>query len=380
MYKEWMTTNNPDDVPLASARQYKEIFQNQFNIGFFKPKKDRCDTCEKYKNADDLNKEEMQVSYDLHIFNKVTSRSLKDMDKKYVSEHKSSANMACFDFQKIFQAPSGEVSSFYYRRKLSSYNFTVYDVVNFHAINYVYDESIGSKGANEVASFVFDYISKKKQTGYSDFYFYSDNCSGQNRNKFVFSMYVLAAVIYKVKITHRFLEPGHTQNEGDSVHSTIERNCRHKTFYTPAQWYECIKTARKSKRPFEVLEVDQSLIRNWKHLEAKLQWPSKNDEGEKFLSRIKEILCHPDYPGILKYKMDFDEEYSCIDLVKNSGENFLQSYQLNDAYSGPLHISTQKIADLLYLCNNFTIPIPHHQFYKKLAEKNPQEKNALPRE
>ena len=94
------------------------------------------------------------------------------------------------------------------------YNFSIFDIANKEAICYCYDESIGSKGSNEVASFVFDYIAKKVKT---DFRFYSDNCSGQNRKRYVFAMNVYAAYIFKILIIHHFLEPGHMQNENGTL-------------------------------------------------------------------------------------------------------------------------------------------------------------------
>jgi len=53
--------------------------------------------------------------------------------------------------------------------------------------------------------------------------FFSDSCSGQNRNQ-----YVCAVLLYAVKtlpiniIEHKFLVKGHTMMECDSMHSAIE--------------------------------------------------------------------------------------------------------------------------------------------------------------
>lgn len=45
-----------------------------------------------------------------------------------------------------------------------------------------------------------------------------------------------AAEKFRVKISHRFLERGHTHNEGDSVYSVIERARKHNVIYTPEEW------------------------------------------------------------------------------------------------------------------------------------------------
>ena len=54
--------------------------------------------------------------------------------------------------------------------------------------------------------------------------FFSDNCMGQNRNKYVASalLYTVSTSTHIKVIDQKFLEAGHTQMECDSVHSSIE--------------------------------------------------------------------------------------------------------------------------------------------------------------
>jgi hypothetical protein len=61
----------------------------------------------------------------------------------------------------------------------------------------------------------------------ADIIFFSDNCCGQQKNKFVLCLYYYAGSILPIKsITHKFLIRGHMQNEVDVVHSIIEKNIR----------------------------------------------------------------------------------------------------------------------------------------------------------
>ena len=53
-------------------------------------------------------------------------------------------------------------------------------------------------------------------------------------------------------ITHYFLEKGHTQNEGDSVHSVIEGATKRRNIYEPSQWYTLVALAKKANEPYEV--------------------------------------------------------------------------------------------------------------------------------
>lgn len=60
-------------------------------------------------------------------------------------------------------------------------------------------------------------ISEKNDESY-DIIFYSDNCCGQNKNKFIAALYLYVVANLNINnITHKFLIEGHTQNEGDNI-------------------------------------------------------------------------------------------------------------------------------------------------------------------
>ena len=61
----------------ANYAAYLQIFNTEFNIGFFKPKKDQCDFCESYKNSSEEEKVNMQQSFDKHQKEKQLSREEK---------------------------------------------------------------------------------------------------------------------------------------------------------------------------------------------------------------------------------------------------------------------------------------------------------------
>ena len=130
---------------------------------FFTPKKDQCDTCATYENASKTEKNSLQEKYDEHQVEKELSRSEKASDK--VS---SNAAVAVYDLQAVFQLPKGDVSLFYYKSKLNVLNFTIYDLKSNNCDCYVWDESNGHCGVNELGSCVLDYIRKVCETGKKD--------------------------------------------------------------------------------------------------------------------------------------------------------------------------------------------------------------------
>lgn len=131
--------------------------------------------------------------------------------------------------------PKGDTSTFYYTSKLNVFNFTVYEMSrkkqDDQCYCYVWDETQGQRGANEIGSCLLKFLDEKSKgnpDGEIEVVLYSYNCVGQQQNRFILTMYVYALIKYtNIKsISHKFLIKGHTQNEGDSAHSVIERQVK----------------------------------------------------------------------------------------------------------------------------------------------------------
>lgn len=123
LYRDYKSIQEDLSKPFVSSSMFNHIFNTEFNIGFFIPRKDQCDLCESYKNADDEAKEKMAEKYNEHLSEKKLSRQEKERDK-------SDKNIMTFvyDLQAVLPAPKGPASSFYYSSKMSCYNFTVSDL------------------------------------------------------------------------------------------------------------------------------------------------------------------------------------------------------------------------------------------------------------
>lgn len=152
----------PDIKIPATQRQYLDVFNNYFNISFFKPKKDRCNNCNNWINAQSLQDKESELyekikkKYEEHIIFKQQARSLKNNDKEnFLKNVATSKNWSvlCFDYQKNLTLPRSETNAFYYKRKVGVNNFTIYDIGRYEATCYCYDENTAKKGSNEVGSF-----------------------------------------------------------------------------------------------------------------------------------------------------------------------------------------------------------------------------------
>ena len=202
--------------------------------------------------------------FEEHQENKAKVREMKEEDKKKAkmnSNHRS----ACFDLQQVLEIPYSEVSLFY-KRKLHVYNLSLYDFGTNDGHCYVWPQTVGRRGSSEIASMVYDFLNMKSKNGAQSVVLYSDKCGGQNRNKYIISMYAYAIQRINIEsITHRFLESGHSQNENDSIHGVIEKSRKGVSVFVPKQYFTLIAKARsKPHKPYIVNEVHQGMIFDFK--------------------------------------------------------------------------------------------------------------------
>ncbi|KAJ8909480.1 hypothetical protein NQ315_015410 [Exocentrus adspersus] len=122
-----------------------------------------------------------------------------------------------------------------------------------------------------------------------------NNCSGQNKNKFLFALYLYAVTNLPNinSVTHKYLIRGHTQNAADNVHSVIEKQIsrykRSAAIYAPDQYITLIRQAKKTGRPYEVKEMSYDDFVDLKDLSKKMGIKDayKNENGD--VVRITDI-------------------------------------------------------------------------------------------
>ncbi|XP_060806519.1 uncharacterized protein LOC132903184 [Amyelois transitella] len=366
LYKEWAEENNILER-VRTVRQYRDIVNKEMNICFFIPKKDQCDVCTAFKNCPDTQPAE---KFEEHMKNKDVARSLKKQDKIKATTHPETITSATFDFQKILSTPHGETSSFYYKRKLSIFNFTVFEMGLKKGICYMWPETIAKRGSNEVASCLLHFIENSARKGIKDVRLWSDNCGGQNRNRAVFFMYAFCSSKFKIDICHRFLEKGHTQQEGDSVHAMIEKSSKRKSIYSPEEWYTLVRWCKTSGDPYEVINITQNMFLDFKGCLDNLKWDKNTDNETVKWSKIREVVVKSDFPNTIFYKYNLHEEESKrIDLLQKRNTRSRRDNILNEpnvCYDDTLMITHSKYNDLVNLCEQNLIPFRYHEFYKNL--------------
>ncbi|KAK3909537.1 hypothetical protein KUF71_019640, partial [Frankliniella fusca] len=362
LYKTWMSKNKPSEA-IKSEKRYRKVFCTQFNLGFHKPKKDRCDLCLVYEIGTAAQKLKLQAKFDEHLRNKKNAKAARKEDEKKAKACSDTVCYCLMDLQQVISLPKTEAGMVFYKRKLSTYNFTVYDKTFKKGYCYLWDESEAKRGANEIATCVLLFIKKKVSEGITDFFIWSDNCGGQNKNKYLFSAYTWAAAQYNITITHRYMERGHTMNEADSMHSTIEKAARYEQIYVPKDLVPIIENAKRKGSKYDVKLVGPEILDFHPLADTLQNWTNKNAKWKS----LREIVVDGENPGKVFVKHDLTAPTAVeIKITKVGGQVNLTTYLVPKAFDGPLRLKAKKLTDLANLCNELVIPSHKHDFYKGL--------------
>lgn len=123
----------------------------------------------------------MEAAYKEHIDNKDQARKEKEEDKKKAKEV-DSLKVYTFDLQSVLATPCSSVSVMYYARKYATYNSTFYNLATVEGFCYVWNESDGQRGSDEMGTSIWKRLAEQRNV--TDFILYCDSCGGQNRNRY----------------------------------------------------------------------------------------------------------------------------------------------------------------------------------------------------
>ena len=137
------------------------------------------------------------------------------MKENYKLKVQSDSTFSCyaFDLQKVLNSPYGENGLFYYSRNFSMYNVTFTDLADKSGFCYCWDQTVAQRGSNEIGSCINMHLKENiMKSEVRHVAYFSDNCPGQNKNRFVYHTFSLSTMIienFEVELV--FLEKGHTK-------------------------------------------------------------------------------------------------------------------------------------------------------------------------
>lgn len=97
MYKKERNENNQ---PVASPSIYRKIFSEEYNIGFYRPRKDQCRTCMSY-NSPANDKRILETEYQARITAKNRARCEKVSNKQLAENSDGKISCSNFDLQQV---------------------------------------------------------------------------------------------------------------------------------------------------------------------------------------------------------------------------------------------------------------------------------------
>jgi hypothetical protein len=404
MYNEWRVKKG---YPMETYDFYFRVFKEKFNLKFQIPKKDKCDTCETFKNLDTSSlTDELKQEQQNHLKDRDLVRQLKEKLKGEAQGNQDIVT-AAFDLQKVLLCPFGQTSSFYYSRRLTNYNFTITELDNMQTACYFWNEAECKKGSCEIATSLQSYLIKKSKEGVKKFNLFSDRCGGQNNNRMIFVMISYVINYFDIdSIQLIYLVSGHSQSENDNAHSVIEQMVKNKTIYTPAEWEALIQCSFK-KNPCTLDVIDHTDIVDFKSGAAfpdyKAVFADKTEEimtekqkeeqknlnesinlpnrkvDKLYWSEIVILKFTTQDPDKMFFKYKYDEDFRSA--IFSSPKRHIRQKEMETRkasmrkYSKPFGIAPQKKEDLLKLCSKFLIPPRHHAYYNNLPTNKERKEN-----
>ena len=177
---------------------------------------------------------------------------------------------------------------------------------------YLWDETKGGRGANEIATAMLDYL-RHIPVNVNHFSSYPDTYAGHIETS---SWLVQCCTLCKKKIEHlhcidlKFMESGHSYLEADSMHATIEHARIHWKVYTTREWEFLIRGARKKTHPYEVKVLHHTDFLDIKDLARKIiKNRTKYTDGAVVnWMNIKWLRFEKTSPYIIQYNYDIQKE------------------------------------------------------------------------
>lgn len=377
LFVDSMKEKNIDKIPSQSL--YEKVFRRDFNLSFKHPRKDTCHTCDRLKvelkaAEETKNEEQLKVkklNQELHHRKVELARS--EMKKDIESSKEERATIISFDLQKVMLLPRLTTGVVYYKRQLSCYNLGIHSFQNDIGTMHVWDESIASRGSQEIGSCILKYINTHN---HKDILIaWSDSCGGQNRNinMAVLWMYLVQCPSLNIKeVVHKFAEPGHSYLQNDSDFGDIEKKLKyHPEIYIPTQWYDIILNARVKKNKFEVVHMKREDFKSMDMLKQNLVNRKKDVNRQKIeWMKIKQMKFRKETPGVMEYKYTHnnDVQFSSVNMnkrLKGRPVN-LGSLNLDILYPDGRKLTQAKLNDIKSLLQ--FVPPCHHQFYNQLQQ------------
>ena len=202
------------------------------------------------------------------------SYQARDLLKAAKQDKDENAKIICIDLQQIQPVPKLSTGVAYYKRKLGLYNCCVTDLKANVSTMFVWDETQGGRGADEIASCVTKWIGITQQNNdFTSLTIFADNCGGQNKNKFIILAFLREMHMKRLtNVRFIYMVSGHSYLPCDASFGNIEKKYKlQESILTPEDYIAHIKDAVR-KKPFPVVEMRKEDFFDFKILLGHVTW------------------------------------------------------------------------------------------------------------
>lgn len=293
MYREYCLKCTFKRKKPLSEWQFRNIFNTEFNLSFARLKVDTCRKCDMLNalskshqkgSAKQIDSEQQKRTH-LQLVQEIKS----DFDETVENAKKTDDKTVVFtfDLQKALELPVLQTCEVYYARQLWLYNLGIYDEVHKTCYMYTWDESMASRGSQEIASCLHKHFEKFVPKDTQKIILRSDACSGQNRNIKMALMLKKFLSMWNYpdlsSIEQHFYISGHSYNSCDRSFALIEKQKKlTEEIYVPKHWINVITQAKKNEPKFVVVvEMSKKDFLSSKPLEEQITNRKKTTYGEK---------------------------------------------------------------------------------------------------
>ncbi|KAK4872257.1 hypothetical protein RN001_016381 [Aquatica leii] len=223
------------------------------------------------------------------------------------------------------------------------YSFNIHVLATGYSVFYAYPEIIGHKRPNEVCSFLFDFLMNHLNPEITDLHIFCNFVGGQNKNFTVFRFlhYMVHYVKRLTSVTMIFPIRRHSYMECDKNMGLINLRIR---MESPDDWYKLIRSSRVQPSPFVVVEINQTIIRNWSAFltdAVSKKFPFKTQP-------IRKIAFSKDHPRLVHHRSTYHGHWETTPITSAKKRGNAKS-------TAPSHAILDK--------GEFELPLQNHQEY-----------------
>ena len=373
MHKLYLEKSEENGWPRVSVDAYRQIFCENFNMKFRLPQTDTCKVCDKFsvdmQAASEEDRLNLEQQWNIHKEKAKAAFDLLRRDTQMAKENPTEVHVICFDLQQALPTPKLSSSPAFYKRKLWTYNFCIHDTSADTASMFMWPETTAGRGSSEIASCILQYFKNDASVNARRLIVYSDNCSGQNKNFNMLSLwqYLIAQGKF-TEVTHKFPVSGHTMMPCYRDFGDIERKMRkRRCIYAPSEYVELVKECR-TKNQFKVIEMTTDKFVSLDSVAKMMTKRTVTSNKEKIdFRQVSQFRMSSNKPLSVEVKLSHDdsEQWKLISFQKRGRPVKLQEVQLLPLYNKPKRIAKAKIDDVRSLC--VFIPPIHHDFYNNIV-------------